>query len=126
MLCPFLWFNFCIAKVGANHTSYHSNIALISKEDCKGKSDIGWGPDIVAVGPVLGGSFGHLVQDAMKGEIPEHVVEGQDCQEHCYSTRNGHIPKITVRDRKKKHFLNNTRLRDTVEWTKQTYAKKDF
>ena len=43
--------------------------------------------------------FGHrccLVQDAMKGEIPEHfdVFKSTMSQQHGYNTRNGYMPVI--------------------------------
>ena len=44
--------------------------------------------------------FGHrccLVQDAMKGEIPEHldVFKSTMSQQHGYNTRNGYMPVIS-------------------------------
>ena len=44
--------------------------------------------------------FGHrccLVQDAMKGEIPEHldVFKSTTSQQHGYNTRNGYMPAIS-------------------------------
>ena len=45
--------------------------------------------------------FGHrccVVQDAMKGSIPEHfgVFRSNMNQQHGYNTRNGYVPKISM------------------------------
>ena len=50
--------------------------------------------------PLHARRFGHrccLVQDAMKGEIPEHldVFKSTMSQQHGYNTRNGYMPVIS-------------------------------
>ena len=64
--------------------------------------------------PLHEGRFGRrccLVQDAMKGEIPEHfdVFKSTMSQQHGYNTRNGYMPVIS---------------KPTTEWGKnKTYYK---
>ena len=50
--------------------------------------------------PLHARRFGHrccLVQDAMKGEIPEHfdVFKSTMSQQHSYNNRNGYMPVIS-------------------------------
>ena len=54
--------------------------------------------------PLHARRFGHrccLVQDAMKGEIPEHfdVFRSTMSQQHGYNTRNGSMPIISKPER---------------------------
>ena len=44
-----------------------------------------------------GGSVIGVVQDAMKGSIPEHfsVFRSTMNQQHGYNTRNGYMPKVS-------------------------------
>ena len=66
--------------------------------------------------PLHARPFGHrcwLVQDAMKGEIPEHldVFESTMTQQHGYNTHNGYLPVIS---------------KTRTEWGKNKTCYKEF
>ena len=79
--------------------------------------------------------FGHrccLVQDAMKGEIPEHldVLEPTMSQQHGYNTHNGYLPVIsktrTEWGKNKTYYKAITDLASLPTELKETYAEKNF
>ena len=70
------------------------------KEDCKGKSDISWGPNIVVVGPITCDMLWSSVLSwarCNERRDPEHcnVFRSTMSQQHSCNKPNDHMPQIS-------------------------------